>query len=777
MIEGEWLKESVVAIQAPDGKILGSGFFIGKDGSILTCFHVLGSADSLELYQQRYKVSQTYSSGDTYSEEAECIYASEDFSELDVAILRVSSGRLPSGAKMLPLGQWEAPLEADREFVTFGFRSSPDFLGLYAKGVVRGLVTPMTSRSTLLQLSPQAPGQEEIRHGMSGAPVYYLGKQRIVGMITSRYRASSENEQETIPLAIPVELIAQIWQPLRQRFEKQKLYDELLHVLSPAGWFTNWALERLCQDLPPFFGVDCDQLDKRCLPDSLLQSIENKGRIYTFLHWLHRKYPEVSTDKLISPTPYFPFSNREYELRQIMGDTQYLVLDGPTGYGKTALLRQAEVGYSREQWLCVYVEIANRPADCTAIAVALQEAFGGEGVSSLPSLADMGRALGSQLSAVKKQLEVDVPHEQREAEMRRGIVLLLDNLERLDDGELGNLVKDMIPALFETLSDEGIRLRVRFAGRYISQRLSEFDVIQIKHVALTPFEFDVIRDTIADKAKAEPNDTLLRAAHLMHVSGGHPGCMARILSEMKYTWPPDLFFSENTRHHQRLVLDTARSVRDSLPREIRQSFDILSFYRRFNFELLDQIIERSPALFGSNSRDLANALTKTYLVVREAGFFRDEILRRLLTRRMFLEQPDTFLEGFRSARDLYHANLEVSDYYSHFLALESLYTGLHTTYFRLDAPGGQTLRLRGSTEEERLHNRRMFFDDDGPVARCLNLLAKKKNAPDVFADFELAVRSDDEFMFTVNHYLRGGQFSNDPVERLLQRIRQPSAYR
>lgn len=762
------LRQSVVAIREPEGKVLGTGFFIGNDGSLLTCFHVVGNKETGELHQKTFHI---YFQGNSYP--ANCIYVSPNPKRLDVAILRLNSGELPKGAVLLPLGKWEAKLEADREFITFGFRSADQFMGLFARGIVRGKVevdiVVVRVTAPLLQLSPQSPGQEEIRPGMSGAPVFYLGKQRVVGMVTTRYM-EREKGSENIPLAIPIDAIAEVWQPLRNRFHEQELYDQLLHVLSPAGWFTSWALERLTEELPPFFGVDIKELDRQDLHNSLLQHITNRRQFYTFIHWLQRKYPQIPVEDLVLPISYYPFVNRRDELNEIMEAGPYTVLDAPTGYGKTALLRRAEIEYARKEWLCVYVEIPDEPATCIGIAANFQEIVGGMGITARTSENEIGRELAERLLQVKADLDVKNHQNHLEITESAGITLFLDNLERLPDGELVKLIEDFVASIFDTFRGKGIRLRVCFAGRNVGQRLESIDTsIPLNIIPLKTFDFDIIKSTIAEAAVTSATDAQLRAAHLMHVTGGHPGCMAYILKAMNFAWPPDLYFQEHAKEHKKVILDTARQVNELLPADLRASFEVLSFFRRFNYQLLEQIVEKGLIDWPKNdSRRLADRLTQTYLIRRDEGFLQDEIVRRLLTIRLRWEEPKKFLELYKSAQEIYEANLQ-NDYYAQIIALESLFISLQLGYYRYD---DRYHLLREPKLDERKVLKDNFFSSNSTLIKYLEVLAKKPNAPDIFADFMVALEKDKEFVFTLNYYLRQDTYNSDPYQELQSHLKQ-----
>lgn len=763
------LIKSVVAIYASGvehtNKPLGSGFFIGNDGSILTCYHVLSSKEHPFTPDKHYKI---YFQGQYHN--AEWIFGSPDPMRLDVAILRVTSGKLPEKAKLVPLGKWEAQLDLDREYISFGYRSAKHFMGLYAHGVVRGRVAIAEPEAPLLQLSPQSPGQEEIRSGMSGAPVFYLSTNRIVGMVTTRYREYQNGTgTETIPLAIPIDAIAELWQPIRIRFKEQELYDRLFFILSPKGWFTKWALERLCEELPEFFGTHCEEFDRNHLPESLLKHIMQRRQLHTFIHWLQRRYgDQIPIEQLMLPNSYYPFVNRREELEQIMEGRPYTVLDAPIGYGKTALMRRAEVEYAKKQWLCVYSEIPTEPANCVGIGANLQEVIGGESITTLDNEKEIGKELGHRLLNTKKELDRFKTNQVNKIGESSGIVLLLDNIERLPNKELSLLMTCLLPSIRDVLRSAQVQLRVILAGHNIGPRLENRGYPLLNIIPLRPFDFDYVHDTLIQAAETKPEDANLRAAHLMHITGGHPGCMANILENMKYTWPPDLFFEEYSDKHQSIVIATSKEVKDSLPNQLKKTFETLAFFRKFSIGLISQLITHNLIAWEKEPKRLADDLTQTYLVKRRGGFLEDEIIRRLILINMRVNKPEEFLMLYNQALKIYETNIQET-YFPQTHAIEAWFVYLQRSYYKFDKDKKILVEL-GLEERKNLHEQ--FFADEGIVANHLAILNEKDNGPDLVESLKSELIRDQEFAFTLNYFLRGEQYTTEPYKKLIKKITQ-----
>ena len=97
--ENDKLCQAVVCVR---GVLIGTGFFIGKDGTLLTCFHVIGDKKTGEMAQSLNILfnKKEYP--------ARCIYASPNPMNLDAAVLQLEEGQLPPGAAILPLGEWRS---------------------------------------------------------------------------------------------------------------------------------------------------------------------------------------------------------------------------------------------------------------------------------------------------------------------------------------------------------------------------------------------------------------------------------------------------------------------------------------------------------------------------------------------------------------------------------------------------------------------------------------------------------------------------------------------
>ncbi len=355
-VNNDKLQRAVARVQGAGG-ITGTGFFIGNNGTLLTCFHVVRDNQTRDLTKQPLTVTF-----DSAIYQARCIYPSPDPENLDVAVLLLDTGKLPQGAVVLPLGKWSDESGQSRSFDTVGFRSPDKFEWLRSSGAIRGRILTKDKKE-LLQLASERIGAEEIRQGMSGAPVYHLATEQIVGMIISRYReeriiGGQQTETiEVIPLAIPIELLADI-PGVKERLWEQNLLQKLSSILHLA-WFTEQAFESFYKSLPLPKLKKYEELgqDKT---KALLEQLKGE-QIYDLINWVRIKRPDIELDKKVElpPVHRINFVNREDERKEACCSyaPPYILFDAPAGYGKTELLKAIEQRYFRDGWFCIYVQI------------------------------------------------------------------------------------------------------------------------------------------------------------------------------------------------------------------------------------------------------------------------------------------------------------------------------------------------------------------------------------------------------------------------------------
>jgi len=191
----------IVRIVRPDGTTAGTGFVVTDDGLIATCSHVVQSEKSQRRGDPRpdYVDLVFHATGDCRRARVEPAWWRPADAE-DVAILRLTSP-LPEGVTSLPLGV--SISSEDPAFKTFGFPKPNPVEGLRGSGSIVGETALKGMR--VLQVRSQ-----EVAHGMSGAPLWDVKAERIVGMVTSTYHTDATLKFRDLGFATPTEVLVEI---------------------------------------------------------------------------------------------------------------------------------------------------------------------------------------------------------------------------------------------------------------------------------------------------------------------------------------------------------------------------------------------------------------------------------------------------------------------------------------------------------------------------------------------------------------------------------------
>jgi 5'-deoxynucleotidase YfbR-like HD superfamily hydrolase len=201
------VKSCTVPIKTQAG-IIGTGFFITKDGYLLTCAHVIDEAGGYEKIKVQEKP-------------VELIYGGCSCQD-DIAVLRV------------PEYQGDAvPLSLDfhrmGEFLSIGYSRSDFLHGASIKGHITD-VNPHSDYNNLpmLRLSVVSDA-ERIEGGCSGSPVFDVESQSVIGLVAAHDRTQGA-------LAVPLDTVCKSWSLLQKYLdpkhqEKERSLAELHNVI------------------------------------------------------------------------------------------------------------------------------------------------------------------------------------------------------------------------------------------------------------------------------------------------------------------------------------------------------------------------------------------------------------------------------------------------------------------------------------------------------------------------------------------------------------------
>lgn len=352
------------------------------------------------------------------------------------------------------------------------------------------------------------------------------------------------------------------------------------------------------------------------------------------------------------------------------------------------------------------------------------------------------------------------------ADIMHGLVLLIDNAERLAPDDIEPFQREFLVPLQNGLKPAK-ELRVRLAGRYIGiywGRKDQSSPLSFTVPPLTPFIFRYVCETLRSVlTELKPPEADLRSAHLLHLTGGHPRCMAYLLLWMNFTENAETHFTlaQQEHYYQTVIKPIANEVHDSLPEQLQPVFDVLSVFRRCNYRLQQQMCD---AKLLSYNGDLERDLTHAYLAIHKDGFFQDGIVRTLLAVRLRFEAPDRFLHICEQAATIYWDNARHEQAQRpELLLIEAMYARLQQLYYQStqDQVARETLR-------------KTFFGETGLLQRSLNMLRAKPDARDHLANLKARLEEpepeDWEFCFYVNFFLRDTQYNEHPCQEMLAQI-------
>lgn len=389
--------------------------------------------------------------------------------------------------------------------------------------------------------------------------------------------------------------------------------------------------------------------------------------------------------------PQFEFVNRARELEQLSRPTcpQYIAVEAPAGFGKTALLRKLQerlnAGAAAAQ-VCLYARVPREsPAGFRMSFVGPKEILVCEGRLGSPEL----------LTAIA------------EAATRPGrteFALLFDDMENLANSPDGAdlLWRDFVLALERRLQGL-VNMRVVFCGRRVQSTWRGATRHRLQHLELEPFNFSAVTESVQHFATQqwrrpltpERRDTIGREVLLL--SGGHPGAIGALLSEITSQnfaldldpESPDYAFSsvEKERMIRQYVVPRLEEIFKGVDPDVAEAMQRLSAIRGFNSNVVAGLIQADLLDWSGTPTELLSALSReTWLVSRPSQpslLYRDSIARMVSASVMRNLRPQLYRQISRRAYDLFlnwclgrpenGVTLKATDHLQVVFALEALY--------------------------------------------------------------------------------------------------------
>lgn len=710
------------------GEKLGTGFFVGADGTILTCFHNIGDKATGEFARQ----VEVRFQGQSFAATTRAV--SPDPQRLDYALLQLEGGVLPPEALLMPVRRALADRgeQQARLFATFGYRVAE---GASAESSYTPRV-PGQGEVARLQLASQPEDVQQIRGGMSGAPIYDRRQRAVVGMIVSRIREPDDQGgglREDRPYGLALEAIEEQLAPLRRRLDEYELW-QLLEPDFQRGQLPQTMQAQLIRRLRLIIPLpDADEASNEqvhVLPWLRRAALTGQDTLTPLLTLIETKYHglweslrtrRLSASMLIRRI--VPFTNRERETEYMLQDMPplYTCYSAPTGYGKTELLRELERRYQRKEgWLTLFYIHRGPPLSSSlALAQALFQHLGPPQESET-TLATYCRLLRQELGAA------------------RGLLMLIDDADRLLAGEhAGRMFREQLLNQLRTeLSTNKIELICcvavrpiatswqvpaqalveRLSGRGDGQRRQSAAGRQRRKPQLSPFQYRNIRSTLVSLhkelklPKAEIDKT---AAYILMMTGGHPGCMAELIEDWRSVEQTSTF-QQRTAEHRGIVRRVAEAAYNSLPQKLQPQMVSLSVFRYLTYEVLEALQKHGTIDPTLDTFELHRQLKGTGCYTEIGDLMTDSLVRSLLLRRLAWDEPEQYASLLRLAGKIYWQLLEglperaQHDRRDAQLLLSALQVEIEL--YHLNKP---------DTPEQRKRRRKQFFSPRGPLYKAL----------------------------------------------------------
>ncbi len=461
-----------------------------------------------------------------------------------------------------------------------------------------------------------------------------------------------------------------------------------------------------------------------------------------------------------NPSEDISFVNRKKELSDF-STIPYLIIDAPSQYGKTELLKKLQSQSKSDDKYCFYIELPNESGKNDVLCQILRK---------LQKCQNKPEMICNEKPCLQKNVLSKISTyllSNMKAAAKKRISLYIDRADRLPDSDVKELFDHTLLELYEQINTiNRISFQVIIAGRDISRWKEKIKELPFEVRFLSPFDFNAVKEMVVlydaqKRINFLPEYQRDFAALLLYLTGGHPGLMLFILEQYYQQSTTRILQHEQELYHRQQFTTLFRELGGEI---IALPFRDLSIFRRYTIELLQKIIAAKMIPFHGEAEDLEKQLRFSRLVNQtDDGFIQDGIVRRVFAIQLRHENGDAaFATLCQRAKEIYKAHLLEFAHAPHIVATEILFEEILRLYYSSAQKSNSSERYKA------------FFSKEGELENCLQILLHKVTIGDyIINQFHqmLKAEQDWEFKFTVNFFLRQtDDYTDEPYQRLLEYI-------
>ena len=425
--------------------------------------------------------------------------------------------------------------------------------------------------------------------------------------------------------------------------------------------FNESEMRTLCFDIK----IDYESLSGQANSDKareLVAHVRRHGQIALLLTECQKIRQHVDWESVVVqtalPKTVIHFTNRKEEIWRIMemADPRLMrpiYISAPAGFGKSALLQEMVDRFADKNYDCALVKVNHH----TSIDLLIDKLSTQLGLrpDRIVQSASIKMTPGELLISRWIRRYEDRPLAETPL---TGLVILID----FDDIPTKSLTDDLagpfINACWDNLKDlsNPPHVLLIMAGR----ALETLDLPSNPEImVLTLFTYKSVKEmTQLYFPRRRKADLAKAAAHVLYLTGGHPGCMAELLKQFgQQGLAADRYFTPESGNQlwntvvRFAVDDFERELKAKLP-NLYHVVEALCVFRYADDDILQAHCNAYHPQGHLDGEGLSDSLTQSYLFTRRSIYISDGIGRQLVTIKLRYENPDHLRALCSSAADM-----------------------------------------------------------------------------------------------------------------------------